>query len=290
MKRFTLLFLFALAALPAFAEDNALTDYERNLWVKIISALVVLLVVAVHTIIILIKQKGLRTDYTVAEFSKNRADAALGAMTSSEVDALNTSLDSIDGIWGEIVDSKGDMVTYPHKYSAIKQSLAILQQAVTANPTDKAVVEKINSYSEVFNHARTRQFNGSKTLVVLFAIVGLIMSVAFPPALVAVILGITAYLLASRTPNFMLIAQLAKSSNKSGSWVKRTLLSLLTGVAAAKSYTVVKTYSDGSKSYDTDNSETWFSILIVFIFTLMMAFLLPLLTLINYLRNYVIYR
>jgi hypothetical protein len=107
---------------------------------------------------------------------------------------------------------------------------------------------------------------------------------------VAVILGITAYLLASRTPNFMLIEQIAKNSNKSGSWVKRTLLSLLTGVASAKSYKIVKTYSDGTKSYDTDHTETWFSLLIVFVFTLMMAFILPVITLINYTRNYLIYR
>lgn len=290
MKRFTLLTLFAFAVLPAFAEDGVLADYERNLWVKIISALVVLLIIAVHTVVTLIKQKRLRTDYTVAEFSKNRTDAALGAITQAEIASLNASLDSIDGIWGEIVDSNGDLVTYPHKHSAVNSSLAILQQAVEANSTDKSVVEKINSYSEVLNHARTRQFNGSKTLVVLFAIVGLIMSVAFPPAVVAVILGITAYLLASRTPNFMLIEQIAKNSNKSGSWVKRTLLSLLTGVASAKSYKIVKTYSDGTKSYDTDHTETWFSLLIVFVFTLMMAFILPVITLINYTRNYLIYR
>ena len=290
MKRFTLLTLSAFAVLPAFAEDGAFADYERNLWVKIISALVVLLIIAVHTVVTLIKQKGLRTDYTVAEFSKNRTDAALGAITQAEIASLNASLDSIDGIWGEIVDSNGDLVTYPHKHSAVKSSLAILQQAVEANPTDKSVVEKINSYSEVLNHARTRQFNGTKTLVVLFAIVGLIMSVAFPPAVVAVILGITAYLLASRTPNFMLIEQIAKNSNKSGSWVKRTLLSLLSGVATAKSYKVVTTYSDGSKSYDTDNSETWFSLAITVIFTMMMAFLMPVVTLINYTRNYLLYR
>ena len=54
MKRFTLLTLSAFAVLPAFAEDGAFADYERNLWVKIISALVVLLIIAVHTVVTLI--------------------------------------------------------------------------------------------------------------------------------------------------------------------------------------------------------------------------------------------
>ena len=277
MKRFFLFLLSVLAAMPAFAEGNMLADIQRNLWIKIIAAIVVLLVIVVHTIITMVKQKDLRTDYTVADFSKNRKNAALGAITKEEIDALNSSLDSIDNIWGEIVDSQGDTVTYPHKKSAVMQSLTILQQAIAANPTDKGVVEKINSYNEVLNHACKRQFNGSKTLIALFTIIGLITAVAFPPMLAIVVLGITAYILASRTPNFMLIEQITKNNNRSGSWVKRTLLSLLSGVTAAK-------------SDKTEKNQTWFSLLLVFVFTLVIAILLPVITLVNYTRNYLIYR
>ena len=277
MKRFFLFPLFVLAAMPAFAESNTLADYKQELWIKIISAIVVLLVIVIHTIVTLVKQRGLRTNYTVAEFSKNRTDASLGAMTKEEIAALNASLDSIDNIWGEIIDTQGDTVTYPHKKSSVKQSLAILQQAIDANPTDKGVVEKINSYNEVLNHAISRQFNGSKTVIALFTIIGLITSVAFPPMLAIVALSITAYILASRTPNFMLIEQITKNNNRSGSWVKRTLLSLLSGVTAAK-------------SDKTEKNQTWFSLLLVFVFTLVIAILLPVITLVNYTRNYLIYR
>ena len=277
MKRFFLFPLFVLAAMPAFAESNTLADYKQELWIKIISAIVVLLVIVIHTIVTLVKQRGLRTNYTVAEFSKNRTDASLGAMTKEEIAALNASLDSIDNIWGEIIDTQGDTVTYPHKKSSVKQSLAVLQQAIDANPTDKGVVEKINSYNEVLNHAISRQFNGSKTVIALFTIIGLITSVAFPPMLAIVALGITAYILASRTPNFMLIEQITKNNNRSGSWVKRTLLSLLSGVTAAK-------------SDKTEKNQTWFSLLLVFVFTLVIAILLPVITLVNYTRNYLIYR
>ena len=277
MKRLFLFPLFVLAAIPAFAESNTLADYKQELWIKIISAIVVLLVIVIHTIVTLVKQRGLRTNYTVAEFSKNRTDASLGAMTKEEIAALNTSLDSIDNIWGEIIDTQGDTVTYPHKKSSVKQSLAVLQQAIDANPTDKGVVEKINSYNEVLNHAISRQFNGSKTVIALFTIIGLITSVAFPPMLAIVVLGITAYILASRTPNFMLIEQITKNNNRSGSWVKRTLLSLLSGVTA-------------TKNDKTEKNQTWFSLLLVFVFTLVIAILLPVITLVNYTRNYLIYR
>ena len=277
MKRLFLFPLLVLAAMPAFAESNTLADYKQELWIKIISAIVVLLVIVIHTIVTLVKQRGLRTNYTVAEFSKNRTDASLGAMTKEEIAALNTSLDSIDNIWGEIIDTQGDTVTYPHKKSSVKQSLAVLQQAIDANPTDKGVVEKINSYNEVLNHAISRQFNGSKTVIALFTIIGLITSVAFPPMLAIVVLGITAYILASRTPNFMLIEQITKNNNRSGSWVKRTLLSLISGVTAAK-------------NDKTEKNQTWFSLLLVFVFTLVIAILLPVITLVNYTRNYLIYR
>ena len=279
MKRFFLFLLSVLAAMPAFAEGNMLADIQRNLWIKIIAAIVVLLVIVVHTIITMVKQKDLRTDYTVADFSKNRKNAALGAITKEEIDALNSSLDSIDNIWGEIVDSQGDTVTYPHKKSAVMQSLTILQQAIAANPTDKGVVEKINSYNEVLNHALTRQFSGSKTIIAIATILGLILGfgTGFYMAIVATIVTVLAYILASYTPNFMLIEQIARNGKRSTSLVKRLLLALIGSVTVAN-------------QNDKDKSERWVSYLLLFVGTIVMAFLLPIIALVNYLRNYVIYR
>ena len=289
MKRLFLFLPLVTSTLPLLAaNETSAGDVKR--WVVFITLFVIVLAIAAHTIYLLATTKKLKENYAVEAFRKNRAAAGLGAMTKEEVDELNTKLDSIDPIWGEIADSKGNMVVYPHSRKSLNQSLEILNAAIALNPDNKDIVTKINDYNEVLNHARSRQFNGSKTLIAIFSIIGLIMTVAFPPAIVVVILFVAAYIFASRTPNFMLIEQLAKSANRSGSWVKRALLSLLSGVATAKSYKVVTTYSDGSKSYDTDNSETWFSLAITVIFTMMMAFLMPVVTLINYTRNYLLYR
>ena len=283
MKRLSLLFIFVLAAVPVFAQDG-LSAMETRVWVRFISVEAIMLVIAAHAIFINLKQKQFRTDYTVDEFRKNRTDAALGALTQSEIDALNSSLDSIDGIWGEIVDSKGDTVTYPHKNSTLKQSVAIIAQTTAANPANKGIVDKINSYNEVLNHALSRQFTGSKALIAIAVIIGLFMGLGtgIYAATVATITTVVAYIFASRTPNFMLIEQISKSGSKPTTLIKRLLVTIVTGVSAAK--------ATNGNGRGADDNHTWYSIVLIVVLTLVLAFLLPVITLVNYLRNYLIHK
>ena len=200
-------------------------------------------------------------------------------MTKEEVEELNTKLDSIDTIWGEIADSKGNMVVYPHSLKSLNQSLEILNAAIATNPDNKGIITKINDYNEVLNHALTRQFSGSKTIIAIATILGLILGfgTGFYMAIVATIVTILAYILSSYTPNFMLIAQIARNGKRSTSLVKRLLLALIGSVTVAN-------------QNDKDKSERWVSYLLLFVGTIVMAFLLPIIALVNYLRNYVIYR
>ena len=61
------------------------------------------------------------------------------------------------------------------------------------------------------------------------------------------------------------------------------------GVAAAKTYKTVTTYSDGTTKTETDNSETWISLIFGLIIMVLLSLLLSLISVINYLRNYIIY-
>lgn len=96
-------------------------------------------------------------------------------------------------------------------------------------------------------------------------------------AIVATIVTVLAYILASYTPNFMLIEQIARNGKRSTSLVKRLLLALIGSVTVAN-------------QNNKDKSERWVSYLLLFVGTIVMAFLLPIIALVNYLRNYVIYR
>lgn len=278
MKRLFLFLPLVTAAFPLFAaNETSAGDVKR--WMVFITLFVVVLAIVAHTIYLLATTKKLKENYTVETFRKNRAAAGLGAMTKEEVEELNTKLDSIDTIWGEIADSKGNMVVYPHSLKSLNQSLEILNAAIAANPDNKGIITKINDYNEVLNHALTRQFSGSKTIIAIAIILGLILGfgTGFYMAIVATIVTVLAYILASYTPNFMLIAQIARNGKRSTSLVKRLLLALIGSVTLAN-------------QNDKDKSERWVSYLLLFVGTIVMAFLLPIIALVNYLRNYVIYR
>lgn len=278
MKRLFLFLPLVTSTLPLLAaNETSAGDVKR--WVVFITLFVIVLAIAAHTIYLLATTKKLKENYTVEAFRKNRAAAGLGAMTKEEVDELNTKLDSIDTIWGEIADSKGNMVVYPHSRKSLNQSLEILNAAIALNPDNKDIVSKINDYNEVLNHALTRQFSGSKTIIAIATILGLILGfgTGFYMAIVATIVTVLAYILASYTPNFMLIGQIARNGKRSTSLVKRLLLALIGSVTVAN-------------QNDKDKSERWVSYLLLFVGTIVMAFLLPIIALVNYLRNYVIYR
>lgn len=278
MKRLFLFLPLVTSTLPLLAaNETSAGDVKR--WVVFITLFVIVLAIAAHTIYLLATTKKLKENYTVEAFRKNRTAAGLGAMTKEEVDELNTKLDSIDTIWGEIADSKGNMVVYPHSRKSLNQSLEILNAAIALNPDNKDIVTKINDYNEVLNHALTRQFSGSKTIIAIATILGLILGfgTGFYMAIVATIVTVLAYILASYTPNFMLIEQIARNGKRSTSLVKRLLLALIGSVTVAN-------------QNDKDKSERWVSYLLLFVGTIVMAFLLPIIALVNYLRNYVIYR
>lgn len=278
MKRLFLFLPLVTSTLPLLAaNETSAGDVKR--WVVFITLFVIVLAIAAHTIYLLATTKKHKENYTVEAFRKNRAAAGLGAMTKEEVDELNTKLDSIDTIWGEIADSKGNMVVYPHSRKSLNQSLEILNAAIALNPDNKDIVTKINDYNEVLNHALTRQFSGSKTIIAIATILGLILGfgTGFYMAIVATIVTVLAYILASYTPNFMLIEQIARNGKRSTSLVKRLLLALIGSVTVAN-------------QNDKDKSERWVSYLLLFVGTIVMAFLLPIIALVNYLRNYVIYR
>ncbi|MBQ2424067.1 MAG: hypothetical protein II262_04635, partial [Alistipes sp.] len=107
-------------------------------------------------------------------------------------------------------------------------------------------------------------------------------------AAISVGVGIILYLLASRSATFLIAAKQVKGSG-SNSFLTMLIGSLFMGVATAKTYKTVTTYSDGSTKTETDNSQTWFSLIFGLIVMILLSFLLAIIAVINYLRNYILY-
>lgn len=282
--------LLLLASFSAFAQDVVTTDANTQNGLIAVAILIIVVAIMAHMIYENFFRKDLNTDYTAAAFRDARKAQNQGDMSAQEAMALDSELDKMVDMWGELANEDGDMVPYPLKRSVVKKSLATLEAAVAAMPTNSRIVERINDANEILNHALKRQFNGSKAMVITAVIVGIVFTAisGTVEAAISVGVGIILYLLASRSATFLIAAKQVKGSG-SNSFLTMLIGSLFMGVATAKTYKTVTTYSDGSTKTETDNSQTWFSLIFGLIVMILLSFLLAIIAVINYLRNYILY-
>lgn len=271
-----LLSFCASAQSAAVAQEPAAQD---NLLGGIISVVVLVVVVAAlaHMLYVAIFSRDLRTDYKAQEFSKLRKDKNLGDMNIQEVTALGETLDKMLAQWEKLPNEDGELVPYPIKLRVIKSSIETLDKAVAAMPTNSHLVERINDANEVINHALKRQFNGSKAMVITAIIVGVVITAITGSVMAAIsfALGVLLYLLGSRSAMFFIAAKQFKGESNS-SPLSALISSLFMGTTSAK--------------VGADNSPSWTTLCLGLVVMILLSAVLPVIAIINYLRNYLIYR
>ena len=251
---------------------------------------VVTLAVVCHMIYENFIRKPLRADYTVEEFKAARVAEGLSEEMSEEEMTVCMRLNNYQNIWTQVPSDEEEPSFIPTRKKQIDIVNQIVADAVATKPTDEEVVSLVNELNGVTNNMLKREFNGSKTIIVVSIVVGIILALimgGFP--IFPIASGIVIYLLASRTPVFVLARKELKGTGGGRSFLTMIMGGLFTTVATAKTYKTVTHWSDGSTTTDTDNSETWISLAITFIVAVMIAVFLWLISLVSYLRNYWFY-
>lgn len=234
-------------------------------------------------------RKPLRTDYTTDEFKAARVAEGLSEEMSEEDMAVCMRINNYQNIWTQIPNSE-EPSFLPTKKKHIDEVNLIIADALATKPTEQEVVDLVNELNGVTNNMMKREFNGSKTIIVVSIVVGIILALItgglpiFPIAA-----GIIIYLFASRTPVFVLVRKELKGKSGGRSFLTAVMGGLFASIATAKTYKTVTKWSDGTTTTDTDNSETWISLGITFIVALFIAIFLWAISLISYIRNYWLY-
>lgn len=245
----------------------------------------------------MIKENFFRTkhkeDYSADYFVARRQQRGDVTEAPAEVNSMiEDKIDKVFAMWHRVDLEDGTSYMAPFTKKEIDQALPILQEAVELNPTDETIINDLNGIYALLNYLQERTFNGSKTFIIISAIIGV--ACAFFGGMVAPVIsvgvGIALYLLASRTPNFIMLKKEVKGTDGKPSFMTRLFSGLFAAVATAKTYKTITKWSDGTTTTDTDNSETWISLAIAIVVMVMMTFLMIFVAAINYLRNYIIYR
>lgn len=232
-----------------------------------------------------------RTDYNTAEFCKNRMDQGLSVSMSDEENThARNLLDEVYDAWTRTTLPNGEEIFCPMTREAIFITRKKMAEVIAMNPTDKEVVERINAFNETLSVAFKREFNGSKPFMWVTGIfAGLTAFLGCYPLLFFAF-GLVFYWLASRPPLFMTIRKELKGTDTKSSIFTYVIGLVLSLIGSARTYKTVTYWSDGTTSTDYDNSEFWFYTIIGIAVMTFLATLIILVGLINYIRNYHLYR
>lgn len=251
----------------------------------------VALAIIVHMLYVCIFRKKLREDYTVAEFETQRIAEGQSPKMTDEDMAICERLDQIRQLWTDVPTGPNETTPMPLKMRHITKARELVDAALATKPTDEDVVEMINGVNTIINESLKRQFNGSKTMIVISALVAAALTwmMGDPAPAILIGSGILLYIFASRTPIFVLVRKEMKGGGNRRSFLTLIFGGLFAAVATAPTYKTTTYYSDGSEETETDNSHTWFSLILTFVVAVMLAIFLWAIALINYLRNYWLY-
>lgn len=87
----------------------------------------------------------------------------------------------------------------------IKKSVLLIDQVIGMCPTDADVIERLNSLTDVINSGEERHFDGSRKLIWLGVIVGILMYWMMGVGMMfSTLIATGLYVVASRTPQFLI--------------------------------------------------------------------------------------
>lgn len=207
-------------------------------------------------------------------------------MSDEEEAQVIDLLDRVFESWSVVEpDENGAEMRKPTKMKQIKASVQLLDEAIALQPTSEELVTRINELADVINSNEKRYFNGSKRLIWVGAIVGIVFCFIMLQMGITILLSTVAYVLASRTPAFLI----DKRSTRGGSFANGMIASVFAMIAGARTIRTVTTYSDGHKEVDDDHSEHWVAWALALVIFVIIAVLMYVWAFFNYLRNYVLY-
>jgi len=260
--------------------------------------LVIVFAILGHMIYELFIKKKLSEDRTIDFFIQQRMEVGkLPKSTAEEDEEAERLLNDVFVFWPVVESTADDDLRAPLKYKQVKKSILLLKRVEDLQPTNELIVDRLNELSGCVNSANKRQFNGSKTLIIvaiiiftlIFFISGASLSGSNLNSLIFPICSLAVYIMASLTPTFVLNRRIAKGKGKSRNFMTVFIAGLFGMIAAAPTYKTVTKWSDGSTSSDTDHSATWFSLILTFVVLVLVSFFIVVIGLINYVRNYLLY-
>ena len=168
--------------------------------------------------------------------------------------------------------------------------LACLESA----PTDPETVDFYNDCVEHYKACRKRVFTGSKLFIIISALIYVAIFFLAEHDWRMILFGslnIAFYILAALEPAFVYQTKIlkGKDASKPGA-MTRVMAGLLGFAVAGESYRTITKWSDGTTTSEDDHTGFFLQLMIGFVLMFVVSYFMFVVSIFNYLRNYVLYR
>ena len=229
-------------------------------------------------------------DYSLENFRAIRKEKGLPSESTRDENRKCTDL--LEDVYESWSDEEGSL-RKPKYMREIVRTGRMLREIAEIAPTDVGIINKLNEYKEVVSTNEARSFDGSWKLIwvgvgvaVVIALImqsdyGNFFGALFSVGLIFLI-PTGAYYLSSYTPQFLI----NKRANRGGGNVSSGIVAMAFGIMGG-GVTVRTHYTDGTS--EDDHSSHFIMAALGILVLLIVAFTISIWSIVNYLRNYVLF-
>ena len=284
---------------PEAATDNCPLERSINWFEVFMYLFVVILFIGVPYMLFDMLRENFfrhkrRTNYTVKDFQElRRANGSSKMASESENAKADEYLEEAFGLWDRVTQNEeGEDLYAPVTKKVMRQSDKLFQQVIDIKPTDEATIKRLNDLLDILNKMEKRSFCGSKMFIGVTALIAAIGAWGFESMGFASYLGvcIIVYIFSTRRPQFMLIYRSLYVGEEKSTLTSGILGMIFGTIATAHSTTVVTKWSDGSTTRHEDHTSWFVQVGLGVFLMILMACLISVISILNYLRNYVFYK
>ena len=246
-----------------------------------------------HMIYVLIDTRKLKSPTLVAAFVSVRQKKGMSEhATGDENEQCAQLLDAAWETYSHIeTDEDGKELRSPNKMREVLKARKLVKQAAKFMPTDEATVDRYNEHKTFLYDNLKRSFFSSWKLIILCLIIAVLAGFAGDTWFKGFItfgaffwVPCIVYYLSGNVPQYMIDRKASRGGG--GGWFVAALVGLGIGVLGS-GQTVRTRYTDGT--YEDDNSSHWIALVLGIFILVIVAMTIYVWSVINYLRNYVLY-
>lgn len=281
-----------------FAKDEIIVSNPENSQKKstdvteiVLSVLFLVIALGMvgHMLYLLFRGDRYKKIFTIEDMKAERtAQNKPEQMSEEEYNKAISILEEAFEKWSVVEhDENGGEIRKPTKMKQITASALLIDQVIAMQPTEEDIIERLNDLIGVINSNEKRYFDGSKALIWVGGIVGILLWFIMAPSVgIMTLIATGIYIIASRTPAF----HIEKRAKRGGGNIHNGLIAgIFAMIAGAQTVRTITTYSDGHKEVDDDNSQHWIAWILAIILFIAIAVFMFVWAFINYIRNYVLY-